>query len=284
VSVHSFISYFANKLKTKTMFKLIIVALFAAHCSAVPGGYGGGLALGGYGGGLGYGGGGLGYGGGGLGYGGGIGLSGIGGYGLGGGLALGGGYGGGLGLGLGAGIGGGRVNAAILSTRSVQVVPVASNYGTSAPTVVDIDSSEQPVVLNFNSRSSPLLTTQNHYGQAGSHQSTASQDEPHVLTHEVVRPVIQEIREVIVPQRNVVQEIRPVLENVQTVVARGEGRAIGGGLALGGIGIGGGAGLGLGLGAGLGGYGGGLALGGGKGLALGGLGGYGGARLAKGGY
>ena len=259
----------------------MIVVLLALGCRAVPkglaiGGYSSGLALG-----AGYGGLGLGNG---LGYSNGVVLGS--GLGLTGGLGLGGlGLASGLGLGngvvLGSGIGGGRVNAAILSTRSVGVIPVASNYGTSAPTVVDIDSSEQPVVLNFISRSSPLAVNQNHIGQAGSKQATASIDEAQILSHEVTRPVIQEVREVIVPSRNIVQEIRPVTENVQTLVARGEGRALGGGLALGGgnglllsngAGLGSGLGLGrgLGLGAGIGGgYGSGYGLGlGGKGLRL----------------
>ena len=182
-----------------------------------------------------------------------------------GGLSLGGGYGGGL-----SGGGdwhGAHVNAAIQSHRSIELIPVHSSYGTSEPTVVDIDSSDQPVSLNFNSRSSPLHTTQNPHGQPGSHQDSHSVDEPHVLRHEVHRPVIQEIREVIIPSRNVIQEIKPVIENVQTLVAKGEGRSLGGGLGLSG-GLGGG-------------YGGGLSLGG-KGTAtLGGLGlggGYGGLK------
>lgn len=200
----------------------------------------------------------------------------IGGWGLGGGLGGGLGVGGGLGLGGGIGLigggvntglaAGGRVNAAILSSRAVQVVPVGSTGGIAAPTVVDVDSTEQPVVLNFLSRSSALSATQQHIGQAGSNQASHSVDEPHRLTHEVLRPVIQVVREVVVPERNIIQEIRPVIENVQSVVAQGQGRV--GGLGIAGAGVGG-AGLAIGGGAGLG-IGGGW---GGKGVIGGGWGG-----------
>ena len=60
-------------------------------------------------------------------------------------------------------------------------------------------------------------------------EATKSEEEPHRVIHEVVRPVIQELREVIVPYRRVVQEIQPVIEQVQTTVAKGQGRENNGG-------------------------------------------------------
>lgn len=53
-------------------------------------------------------------------------------------------------------------------------------------------------------------------------EETSTQDEPYRLVHEVVKPVIQEVREVIQPYRNVVQTIKPVIEHVNTIVSRGE--------------------------------------------------------------
>jgi hypothetical protein len=56
-------------------------------------------------------------------------------------------------------------------------------------------------------------------------EHTSSEEEPHRVMHEVVKPVIQEIREIIQPYRRVVQQIQPVLEEVHTIVAKGEPRA-----------------------------------------------------------
>ena len=76
------------------------------------------------------------------------------------------------------------------------------------------------------------------------------------------KPIIQEVHEVITPFRKITQEIQPVQEEIQTIVARGTG----GGLQVGG----GGGGLGLGGGLG-GGYGGGSKSGGGGGYGGGGF-------------
>jgi hypothetical protein len=56
-------------------------------------------------------------------------------------------------------------------------------------------------------------------------EHTSSEDQPHRVMHEVVKPVIQEIHEIIQPYRRVVQQIQPVLEEVHTIVAKGEPRA-----------------------------------------------------------
>ena len=129
------------------------------------------------------------------------------------------------------------------------------------------------------------INTVTFLGGPGQAESTKSEEEPHRLSHEVVRPVIQELREVIIPYRRVVQEIQPVVEDVQTVVAQGQARqsqALAGGVLpsinAGGTGLGGGlSGVSIdGLLGGSGGYGGQES---GKGLTLGqsgnGLGGYG---------
>jgi uncharacterized protein with ATP-grasp and redox domains len=60
-------------------------------------------------------------------------------------------------------------------------------------------------------------------GAPGTVEQTSSQDEPSKVIHEVVKPVIQEVREVIQPYRQLSQEVQPVVENVHTVVAKGEG-------------------------------------------------------------
>ncbi|UXI16327.1 major abundant protein BTP1 [Sarcoptes scabiei] len=235
-----------------------ISVCFASGYGGSSGGYGG-ASLGG-----GYGGSGLGAGLGGLG----AGLGGLGGFGAGLGAGLGAGFGGGFGGGLGAA--GGVIPAAIQTRQSVQFVDVPST-GFVQPTTIEVGANAVPVNMIFRSASSNLNVQQVHQGAQGSSQESSSQDEAHYLRHTVKKPVFQEVYEVITPFRKITQEIRPVQEDIQTVVAR-----MAGGVGAGGFGAGaGGFGAGVGgFGAGAGGY--------GAGLALGGAGGYGGARLSSG--
>lgn len=50
-------------------------------------------------------------------------------------------------------------------------------------------------------------------------RKATTHEEPSVVVHEVIKPVIQEIREIIVPMRKVIQRIEPVQEERKTVVA-----------------------------------------------------------------
>lgn len=243
------------------MLRTLLVSVFVAYCTAS--GYGGGM--GGYGGG-GYGGGGFGGGGyGGGGYGGG-GYGGFGGGGFGGGFSSGGGGGGGI------------VPAAIISRHRVDYRNVPSS-GSVAPTTIEVGSSSVPLNILFRSSSSHINVAQAHEGAGGTVQQSSSVDEPHHLFHEVSKPIIQEVREVISPFRRIIQEINPVQEDIQTIVARGSGGGAGviGGGGFGGGGFGGGFGGGCGGGAGGGGF-------GGKGCGGGGYGGGGYGGGSRGGY
>lgn len=91
-----------------------------------------------------------------------------------------------------------------------------------APQILEVEADHQPVQVVFKSLSTRVHVKQVHTpGARGQVETTASEDEPHIVRHQVMRPVIQEIREVIQPYRRVVQEIRPVLEEIHTVVAKG---------------------------------------------------------------
>ena len=82
------------------------------------------------------------------------------------------------------------------------MIPVySSRY--SKPTYVDVPSGMTPVYINFQSQSSPVYVKQQHYGMSGSYQKSHSYDEPHTLVHEVNKPIVQEVREVISPYRKV---------------------------------------------------------------------------------
>ena len=104
-----------------------------------------------------------------------------------------------------------------------------------------------PVQVHFRTAGSRVNVQQSHTPGAPAQVEHASfQDEPHRVVHEVVKPVIQEVREIIQPYRRVTQEIRPVIEEVHTVVHKGEGRRAQGGQGLKAQGGYGGGGLALG--------------------------------------
>nr|XP_046912838.1 H/ACA ribonucleoprotein complex subunit 1-like [Dermatophagoides farinae] len=165
----------------------------------------------------------------------------------------GGGYGGGGGGsgGYGGGGGYGSIPLAVRSYHNIRSYDVPSS-GYSKPVYVDVNANAVPVYMNFRSKSSYLHVNQQHEGQKGSYQESYSQDEPHVLKHTVKKPVYQEVNEIITPRRRITQEIQPVQEEIETLVAR---KSYGGGHGGGyGGGMGGGYGGGMGGGYGGGGY------------------------------
>jgi hypothetical protein len=143
--------------------------------------------------------------------------------GYGGGLALEGGYG--TAFAAPAAVPIGPVTAAVHSTRTYELRPLALPYEAPVPQLIEVEPNEQPVHFVFRSVSSPVFVQQVHTpGAPGQYEATRSEEEPHRLSHEVYKPVIQEVREVIQPFRKMIQEVKPVLEEVHTVVAKGEPR------------------------------------------------------------
>lgn len=97
--------------------------------------------------------------------------------------------------------------------------------------VLEVSPDQLPVQVHFRTASSRLGQGHNSGPQV---EHASFQDEPHRVVHEVVKPVIQEVREIIQPYRRVTQEIRPVIEEVHTVVHKGENRRGGQGQLQGG--------------------------------------------------
>ena len=65
-------------------------------------------------------------------------------------------------------------------------------------------------------------------------QFSTFSDEPHVLKHTVKKPVYQEVNEIITPYRKITQEVKPVQEDIQTIIARMSGGSnMGGGYSSG---------------------------------------------------
>jgi len=152
------------------------------------------------------------------------------------------------------GFAGGIIPAAVQTRYSVDVRHVATQSEPIQPQTVLVDAGILPLTILFRSASSNINVLQQHVGsEAGEVQQTSSEDEPHRLVHEVTKPIIQEVREVITPYRRVVQEIKPVVEDIQTIVARGEARNTG--VAATGYGVGGSSGIALSGGSSLGSFG-----------------------------
>jgi len=117
----------------------------------------------------------------------------------------------------------GPVEAAVHSRRTVEFRNVATQRAYVQPQVIDVNSDNMPVQINFRSSSSPVHVQQVHTpGVVGPAEYNSFQDQPHRIVNEVVKPIIQEVREVIQPYRRVTQEIKPVIEEVLTVVHKGE--------------------------------------------------------------
>lgn len=47
-----------------------------------------------------------------------------------------------------------------------------------------------------------------------------SEEEPHRVVHNVYRPVIQEVTEVVQPFRKVIQKVEPVIEEMKTIISK----------------------------------------------------------------
>lgn len=114
------------------------------------------------------------------------------------------------------------IDAAVKSKHSVATYPVPNNQAIPKNPVVDINSGPLPLTLRFNSFSSQINAIQKHFGSPGQVQKSASVDEPDLLIQNVKKPIIQEVREVIAPYRQRTQEVRPVQERIETIIAKGQ--------------------------------------------------------------
>jgi len=117
----------------------------------------------------------------------------------------------------------GPIEAAVQSRRTVEVREMTIPQDYIQPQIIEVNADHMPVQIHFKSSSSPVTVRQSHTpGTAGPVEHTSYQDQAHRLVNEVIKPVIQEVREIIQPYRRVTQEIRPVIEEVHTVIHKGE--------------------------------------------------------------
>lgn len=92
---------------------------------------------------------------------------------------------------------GGLITGAVQSRRSVSFYDVPSTFSNAQPLTIDLPSSVQPLNFNMRTKSSPINIETSHESSPGSYQETSSVDEPHVRVHNVQRPIVQRINEVI---------------------------------------------------------------------------------------
>ncbi|KPM10976.1 DFP2-like protein 38 [Sarcoptes scabiei] len=125
------------------------------------------------------------------------------------------------------GSGGERIPAAVVTKHSVEMKPVEIPIEDLEPQIIEVEGGALPLEIHFKSSSSRIRVHQTHESAgAGQVEQTSSEEEPHRLIHEVKKPIIQEVREIITPFRRVIQEIQPVMEEIHTIVAKGEQKRV----------------------------------------------------------
>ncbi|OTF69438.1 hypothetical protein BLA29_012081, partial [Euroglyphus maynei] len=120
------------------------------------------------------------------------------------------------------------LSAAIQSKRFLELVSYSSQMEPQVqPQIIEVDAITAPVQFVFRSASGPLLFQQIHVPSLRNEpQHTRSEEPAQLITHEVFKPIIQELREIIQPYRHVTQEIKPVVEEIRTVVAHSDKQSI----------------------------------------------------------
>lgn len=119
------------------------------------------------------------------------------------------------------------VYAAVVTKRTQEFIDAPVTTDVVQPQVVIVEPNLQPITIEFRSRSSPVQINQVHVpGDKGTEKITRSEEEPDRVIHEVVKPVIQEVREIIQPFRKITQQILPVQEEVHSVITRGQRKQV----------------------------------------------------------
>ena len=89
------------------------------------------------------------------------------------------------------------------------------------PQIIDVMPDDQPIQIVFRSHSTPVKVKQVHTPlNQDDVETTRTEETPQRVMHHLMRPIIQEVLEVIQPYRRVTQEVRPVLEEIHTIVSK----------------------------------------------------------------
>ncbi|XP_054159771.1 uncharacterized protein LOC128957983 [Oppia nitens] len=111
----------------------------------------------------------------------------------------------------------------IYMKKSYEMAPLyGKGYGKQYD--VKVPTGDSPVKVMFLTQHTPVHIQQKHKRGQPEYKKSTTHENPSVVVHEVIKPVIQEIREIIVPYRKVIQKIEPVKEEVKTIVAKKDGK------------------------------------------------------------
>lgn len=118
---------------------------------------------------------------------------------------------------------GSHISVAVQSQHSLQVVDVPTVTSSAAGPEIHIPASSQPIELAFHSQSSPINVRQVHIpGVVPPPQHSQTEEQPEILKLTVVKPLVQEINEIVTPQRKIQQTVLPVQETVNQVVTKAQ--------------------------------------------------------------
>lgn len=117
------------------------------------------------------------------------------------------------------------IEAAIISKHMIKTITVPNSGDIEDIPAIVIGSPGVPLTLKFKSTSSNLNVEQEVTNNEGKTQVSSSQDGPLILKQTIKKPVFQQLREIIIPQRQIIQEIRPVKQMIKTIVTKGEDSA-----------------------------------------------------------
>ena len=98
------------------------------------------------------------------------------------------------------------IQAAVQTKHTFEERPVNIPFEDMEPQIVEVEGGALPLEIHFKSSSSRIKVRQSHESAgAGETEHTSAEEEPHRLVHEVKKPIIQEVREIITPYRRVIQ-------------------------------------------------------------------------------
>ena len=126
-----------------------------------------------------------------------------------------------------------RFKAAVLTRYSMEYRPIDSNLLTEHELegiddsgderIIDIIPQSRPLQLHFKSPSNRIKVIQSsiedHEKQTEKQEIERTEEEPRLYYQQIRKPILQQVHEIIMPYRKVIQEIKPVVEQIHTVVS-----------------------------------------------------------------
>lgn len=137
-----------------------------------------------------------------------------------------------------------HIKAAVVTRYSMEYRPVNPNLlvmpgvpdedeeeginGFPQARIIEVAPRERPLQIHFKSPSNKIKVIQIPIKREQKLEPIIehTEDEPRKFFHQIKKPIIQEVHEIIMPYRKVIQEIQPVVEQIHTVVSSASGSKI----------------------------------------------------------